>query len=444
MSIHTDDPKEKNKNQPRLDLIDKLLTHPVYGGLAFLLVMYLVFWCSHNSSIGLQSFLTTHLSEWASVNNVFQSQGIHWLGLISWGVWDGFKTVLTFIPNLITLFMLLQFLESSGFLSRVAQGLDQNFSKLGLEGRSLIPLLLGLGCNVPAVLSCRSIKNKQARFCTLLMLPFMACNARLAIFSVFAALFFPNQGNLVLWGLYVLGFSVALLTFWVLGGGDKNLNINQEKTIEKIEDLPVWQMPNLLILWRQALVKIKAFILKTSFVIIPISALIYILFHYEENLASSSLGIWAQKSSVLFAPLGFDAQYWPLILALLAGILAKEMVLSVLAGIYAGGLQQMLEILDPAVVLAFLVFTLLYMPCISVLAAIRKELNTAWAGFSFFWTTGLAYGLASLTYAFLSQNALLFSEAALATSFFVLITKKSLKNKVKLAKNIGTAVLISS
>lgn len=395
----------KNHSALVTKTLDRLLLHPVIGLVFFMTVMYTIFWCSHAAGLFFQecfSQIFQFLRDFPSLQVLQRALNLsghcpRLLWCVGLGAIEGCKTVLGFVPNLMVLFWLLQLLESTGFMARVSQTLEACLVRLGLEGRSFIPLLLGLGCNVPAIAACRNIQDPRKKLLTIQMLPFMACNARISIFSAFAALFFPQQGNLVLWSLYCLGFLVAGLTFWMLSPKAWDHRARVSETL-----LPPWQKPHLWFLFRTSFSKVKAFVLKIAVFIIPACTLMFALFQYGqiggEGIEETALAHFAKKMSFLFHPLGFGPSYWPLVLSLLVGILAKEMVLSCLGAIYGLGLNQMATNVDPSAVLAFLVFTLLYMPCVSVIASIARELNWRWACFSFVWSTALAYWLGAATY----------------------------------------------
>lgn len=376
--------EKKGKKQERTLRVDAVLTHKIFGIPIFLAILLLVFYltfagpgkwlsdgfsaCVNAAIRGLDAFLNR-----CSVN-----PAIH--ALLIEGMCRGVGAVLSFLPTIVLLFFLLSILEDSGYLARVAFVMDKLLQKIGLSGRSCVPLLLGFGCSVPAILATRTLATQRDRRMTILLIPFLSCSAKLPIYATFIAAFFPQNAPLVLLAMYVGGAAVGVLYSWVL----KKFVFSGEST-PFVMELPDYRLPGaqtvLLHVWEKA----RDFISKAFSVIFLSSILIWGLQSFDvrgllvSDPSQSLLAQIGKSITPLFAPLGFGD--WIPVTSLLTGLSAKEAVLSTLAVLTGMGessaLQAMLPmIFAPRSALSFLTFTLLYTPCFAAVAAARRELGS--------------------------------------------------------------------
>ncbi|MDY6891196.1 MAG: ferrous iron transport protein B [Pseudomonadota bacterium] len=339
------------------------------------------------------------------------AQGVEWLSaqVTQWlppsllrevlvdGVLAGVGGVLVFLPNVVLLFLFMELLEQSGYMARATFLVDQLLSRLGLHGKSLVPLVMGFGCNVPAIMATRSIEEPRARLITILINPFMSCSARLPVLLLLAGVFFPDHAGMVLFAVYGLGVLVALACAAVFA---RVLPAEHDETF--VMELPPWRMPG----WRSLLLHLwdrsRDFLRKVGTVILVGSILIWLLQTFPRGGEPLLLQL-GHALTPLFAPLGFG---WRETVALLSGFLAKEVIVATLAVAYhAGGddtiqLQQAIgQSLPASAGLAFMVYTLLYMPCLATLAVIRRETGRwLWAGVSLLLGLSLAWLFAWLTF----------------------------------------------
>ena len=375
---------EKEKKQERTWRVDAVLTHKIFGIPIFLAILLLVFYLTF---AGPGKWLSDGFSACVDaaihgldviLNQCNVNPAIH--ALLVEGVCRGVGAVLSFLPTIVLLFFLLSILEDSGYLARVAFVMDKLLQKIGLSGRSCVPLLLGFGCSVPAILATRTLASERDRRMTILLIPFLSCSAKLPIYATFIAAFFPRNAPLVLLGLYVGGATVGVLYSWVL----KKLVFRGEST-PFVMELPDYRLPGaqtvLLHVWEKA----RDFISKAFSVIFLSSILIWGLQSFDvrgllvSDPSQSLLARIGKSITPVFAPLGFGD--WIPVTALLTGLSAKEAVLSTLAVLTGTGeasaLQAMLPMLfAPRSALSFLTFTLLYTPCFAAVAAARRELGS--------------------------------------------------------------------
>jgi ferrous iron transport protein B len=336
-------------------------------------------------------------------------------------------------------------IEDSGYLSRAAFLMDSLMSRMGLDGRSFVMMLMGFGCNVPAIMSARTLEYKRDRILTVMMTPFMSCGARLAIFAVFAAAFFPQGGQNIVFLLYLTGITMAVLTGWLL-----QKTILQGESAPMVMELPPYHWPRLGYLIQQTWQRLKQFIIRAGRLIIPVCVLIGVLNGITLSAGTSLLAAMGQLFTPLFAPMGITPSNWPATVGLLTGILAKEVVIGSLNALYSQmghgahlsqtlhfwqGLQQaalsiphnLLQLpqtlINPVAAsapqqavqqgslgmmvqqfgskssaCAYMLFVLLYIPCVSTIAVTWRELGRAWASFSIAWNSLSAYALAVLFY----------------------------------------------
>ncbi|QQO07822.1 ferrous iron transport protein B [Breznakiella homolactica] len=374
----------KNPGRDRSTRADRLLTHRVWAIPIFLLMMLLIFWLTFGV-IGqpLSDALGSAL-EWLSIK---AGDGLSAIGVnpvvrsfITDGALTGIGTVLTFLPVIITLFFFLSLVEDSGYMARVAFVMDKPLRRLGLSGSSIVPMLLGFGCTVPAVMAARTLASERDRKMTILLTPFMSCSAKLPIYAAFTAAFFPRHSTLVMMALYVLGILIGIITAL----GFKHLSWFKGSPVPFVMELPNYRLPNirsvLLLLWEKA----RDFLRRAFTIIFLATMVVWLLrtFDIRFNLAadqeSSILASLASWTVPLFAPLGFG--YWQAAVALITGFMAKEAVVSTLAVLAGTSLDALPSALagmfSPLGAFSFLVFTLLYTPCVAAVAAVRRELKS--------------------------------------------------------------------
>lgn len=375
--------KGETRESIRSEKIDRVLTNKYLAIPVFLGVMMLIFWLTFGvigkllsdwMAIGIDALtvLTDHALAAAGVNAALHS-------LIIDGIFAGVGSVLSFLPIIVVLFFFLSVLEDSGYMARVAFVMDQLLRKIGLSGRSFVPMLIGFGCSVPAIMATRTLSSERDRKMTILLTPFMSCSAKLPVYSVFAAAFFPNNAALVMISLYVLGMVLAVLVGLVL----KKTAFHGEP-VPFVMELPAYRMPApktvLLHLWEKA----KDFLVRAFTVIFVATLVVWFLqtfdthFNMVTDSSQSLLAIIGRWIAPVFAPLGFGD--WRAVCALVTGFTAKEAVVStfaVLTGASGTALYPVLsQMFSPLSAYAFLVFTLLYTPCVAAIAAVGRELHS--------------------------------------------------------------------
>lgn len=373
-------PKE-SKEHVRSRKIDRILTGKYTAIPAFAGIMALVFWLTFNVIgawlSGALDMLITALTQ--AVDAALTSMNINEVlhSLIIDGIFEGVGSVLSFLPTIVTLFFFLSMLEDSGYMARVAFVMDKLLRKIGLSGRSIVPMLIGFGCTVPGVMASRTLSSERDRKMTILLTPFMSCSAKLPIYAFFTAAFFPKNGAVVMVGLYFIGIFMGILAALLL-----KKSLFRGEAVPFVMELPNYRMPGIKnvgqLLWEKA----RDFLQRAFSVIFIATILIWFLqsFNLHFNIVSDSKdSILASVAGVVapvFAPLGFGD--WRICVALITGFMAKESVvstLSVLVG--AGGVLQ--ELLTPWSAFSLLVFCLLYTPCVAAISAIRRELGGKWA-----------------------------------------------------------------
>ena len=369
-------PRE-SKERERSEAIDKILTGKYTAIPAFVLIMALVFYltCSviggnlqtlFEDGIGAFTNYMDHMFTIWHVNPVVHSLVIN-------GVFNGVGTVLTFLPIIVTLFFFLSILEDSGYMARIAFVMDKLLRKIGLSGRSIVPMLMGFGCSVPGVMSTRTLPSERDRKMTIMLIPFMSCTAKLPIYAFFTNAFFPKHAALVMVGLYFTGIVVGILTALVL----KNSYFKGE-AVPFVMELPNYRMPGaknvLELLWDKA----KDFMQRAFTVIFVATIVIWFLqtFNFQLNIVTNSkdsiLAVIAGAIAPIFKPQGFDD--WRIVTALISGFMAKESVVSTISVLF-GSIKAIQATLTSSSTLALLVFCLLYTPCVAAIASIKRELG---------------------------------------------------------------------
>lgn len=377
--------------------IDDVVLHKIWGPIIFLMVMYVMFNCAINIG-GLLQIGFARVAESIFVDCL--QYVLSSIGLTAWltkflaeGIGRGISITLTFIPVLSAMFFCLAFLESSGYMTRAAFIADRMMSFLGLSGKAFVPMIVGFGCNVPAVMGARILANKRERILTIMMLPFMSCSARLAIYAIFVAAFFPIGGQNVIFSLYLIGIFVAIITGLVLRN-----TMSEPAASMGLMEMPEYRWPVFSALLRQVWHRLKGFLVKSGILIVALSVII-------NGVGNEILASVGKFLTPMFAPMGIQASNWPATVGLFTGLIAKEAVVGTLNAFYLTQESMLQAFGSAAAAYAYLLFTLLYFPCVSVVAVISKELNFKWALFSVIWATGLAYIIASLFYQIATLNS---------------------------------------
>ena len=363
-----------HKRSVQLDrvLTGKYTALPVFFGVMFL-IFYLTF---HVIGQKLSDWLDAGIGHFTdAVSAALSVYGINPTvhSLIIDGVFAGVGGVVAFLPIIVTLFFFLSLLEDTGYMARVAFVMDKLLRKLGLSGRSIVPLLIGFGCSVPAIMATRTLPSKRDRTMTILLTPYMSCSAKIPIYAFFTAAFFPDHGALVIISLYALGIFIGILAALAM-----NKTAFRGESVPFVLELPNYRLPSLkntaLLLWDKA----KDFLDRAFTVIFLATVIVWFLQHFDTRLnvvsdsAQSLLALIGRQLSPVFAPLGFAD--WRCATALLTGLIAKESVVSTLTVLLGGAAVTALFTTRSAV--SFLVFTLLYTPCAAAVATMRQELNS--------------------------------------------------------------------
>ncbi len=369
----------QSREHVRSERIDRVLTGKWTAIPIFLGVMLLVFYLTFNV-IGayLSDVLALGIDAvTAAVDRALTAYGLNPVvhSLIIDGIFQGVGSVLSFLPIIVTLFFFLSILEDTGYMARVAFVMDKLLRKIGLSGKSIVPMLIGFGCTVPAVMATRTLSSERDRTMTILLTPFMSCSAKIPIYGFFTAAFFPHHGALVMIGLYVFGILMGIVSALVLGR-----TAFRGKPMPFVMELPNYRFPSpksvALLLWEKA----KDFLQRAFTVIFLATIVIWFLQSFDTRInvvadsAQSLLADFGQLLAPLFRPLGFGD--WRCATALLSGFIAKESVVSTLEILLGSSALSTLFTTQTAV--SFLVFTLLYTPCVAAVAAIRREVGTTW------------------------------------------------------------------
>ena len=389
-------PRE-SKERVRSEKIDKILTGKYTAIPCFIGIMVLVFYLTFNV-IGafLQGILEMGIDQLSrmaeagllalNVNDAIRS-------LVIDGIFTGVGSVLSFLPIIVTLFFFLSMMEDSGYIARVAFVMDKLLRKIGLSGRSIVPMLIGFGCTVPAVMATRTLTSERDRKMTILLTPFMSCTAKLPINAFFGSTFFPGKGGLIMSGLYVLGIVVGILIAFLYRG-----TLFKGEPVPFVMELPNYRLPGAKnvaqLLWEKA----KDFLQKAFTVILMATIVVWFLQSFDlhlnlvENSADSILAMIAGALVPILRPLGLGD--WRICTALISGFMAKESVVSTLEVLFGGGIASVLTPLSAGVLL---VFSLLYTPCVAAVASVKRELGAKWAVGMVFWQCLIAWVVAIIT-----------------------------------------------
>lgn len=397
---------QETREQIRSERIDRILTHKYFGIPIFLGIMLLIFWLTFSVLGGpLQGVLEVVIQKAIDQAAIWmEDAGVNpsLKGLVVDGILGGVGSVLSFLPLIVILFFFLSLLEDSGYMARVAFVMDKLLHKIGLSGRSFVPMLIGFGCSVPAIMATRTLSSERDRKITIAITPFMSCSAKLPIYGMITVAFFPNHTAVVMISIYCIGILVAIISALLL-----KCTVLRGDPVPFVMELPAYRIPTgknvLLQMWDKA----KDFLKKAFTVILLASIAIWFLqsFDLGMNLVTdSSQSILAQLGSFIapvFQPLGFGD--WRTSTAIITGVTAKESVVStlkVILGATSGDLSEALNtLLTPLSAFSFLVFTVLYMPCVAAFAATKRELGSLRAAVvTSFCQTAMAYVVALLIY----------------------------------------------
>ncbi len=390
-------PRE-SRERLRSERIDRVLTGKYTAIPCFLGIMVLVFYLTFNVvGAWLQDLLAAGIDALAAAADtwltaVHVNPAIH--SLVIDGIFTGVGSVLSFLPIIVTLFFFLSMMEDSGYIARVAFVMDKLLRKIGLSGKSIVPMLIGFGCTVPAVMSTRTLTSERDRKMTILLTPFMSCTAKLPIYAFFVSAFFPGRGGLIMAGLYILGILIGILAALVY-----KETLFRGEPIPFVMELPNYRLPGLKnvtqLLWEKA----KDFLQRAFSIILIATVAVWFLQSFDLHLnmvsdsAHSILAVVSGAIAPLFAPLGLGD--WRICTALICGVMAKESVVSTLEVLFGGSITAALS---PLAAACLLVFSLLYTPCVAAIASIKRELGARWAVAVVVWQCVLAWAAASIVH----------------------------------------------
>lgn len=456
--VHSVQKKRSDASEHFTAKLDRIVLHRFWAFPIFFAVMYVMFLFAINVGGAFQDFFDITTDTVFVQGTAWILQQLHipgWvIALMANGIGKGINTTLTFIPVIAAMFFFLSLLEVSGYMARAAFVVDKAMRKLGLPGKSFVPMIVGFGCNVPAIMAARTLDSERDRILTVLMSPFMSCSARLAIYAVFVAAFFPTGGQNIVFSLYLIGILMAVFTGFVLR---KRLLPGQASPL--ILELPSYHKPSLKRLCKETITRLRHFIFRAGKLIIPVSVILGGLnaltmhggVHAGAGSGDSVLSWLGQCLTPIFSPMGIHQDNWPATVGLLTGMLAKEVVVGSLNSLYTnmGDLTQNISttfdfwgslylalasipqnlshlgeaLFNPILAsapsgeisksmygamyqhfdgqvgaYAYLLFILLYIPCASTMAAIRQEASRNWMWFSIAWSSLMAYSAAVIFY----------------------------------------------
>lgn len=402
----------KQRQDMFTERVDKVLTSKIWGIPVFLGIMAVVFFLTFTVGDFIKGYFELGIDfiSNAATSGLAAINADAWVtSLVVDGIIAGVGTIITFLPNILILFLCLALLEDSGYMSRVAYVMEGVMSKLGLSGKAFIPMLLGFGCTVPAIMASRALENKRDRYKVMLVTPFMSCNARLTIYILFAEMFFGDNAMIVAYSMYLIGIVVAIIVSAVIHLIDRKKSENY-----LIIELPEYKMPDARTVGIYVWEKVKDYLGKAGSTIFIATIVIWLLLNFGPSGftqdMSDSFGAWIGKWLVpVFAPIGLG--FWQIAVALIAGISAKEVVVSscaVLFGIVNASSDAGMAAFSSALqgigfgelnAFCLMVFCLLYIPCAAALATIRKESNSwAWMGFTALFQLVVAWVVTFIVY----------------------------------------------
>lgn len=392
--------EKEDKRETISEKLDKYVLHPVFAYPIFLGIMVLMFeltfsWVGQPLSDFLDSVLNDSILPYLS--HILENSSPWFSSLIVDGIVSGVGGIIVLLPIILVLFICITILEDSGYMSRVAFMMDKLMRKMGLSGKAFIPMIIGFGCTVPAVMTARTLESEKDRKLTALLVPFMSCNARLPVYTVFASVFFTNHRGLVVGSLYAGGVLVAFLLGMLL----KSTYFKKDEE-PFILEVPEYKMPTFKSVYKQTVDKASSFLKKAGTVIFAMSVVVWFLSNFNfngmvEEVNESILASIGNVIAPIFAPLGFGN--WQSAVSLLSGLLAKESVLASMEIIFAGDLSSVLPMhFSTLSAYSFLVFVLLYTPCISVLGTMKKEYGGKFTIMSVLFQLIVAWSVAFLVF----------------------------------------------
>ncbi|MFA7181932.1 MAG: ferrous iron transport protein B [Bacteroidales bacterium] len=395
--------KEPAPAHGKVRTLDDLFTHKIWGFPIFIFFMWLMFQATFAIGQYPMNWIESGVSTLGSLISRSLNEG-PLRDLLVDGIIAGVGGVIVFLPNILILFFFISLMEDSGYMARAAFIMDKLMHKIGLHGKSFIPLIMGFGCNVPAIMATRTLENRTDRLLTMIITPFMSCSARLPVYVLLISAFFPNHRGLVLFSLYLTGILLAVAVALVM----KKIAFSK-KEVPFVMELPPYRIPTLkntgLHMWHKA----QQYLRKMGTVILVASIIIWALGYFPRDASGSRdyasreqsyIGKLGHAIEPIIRPLGFD---WKMGVSILSGLAAKEIVVSTMGVLYNGGAGndnndgslisnlRNQESFTPLVALCFMLFVLIYFPCIAVIAAIKKESSWKWALFTMAYTTGLAW-----------------------------------------------------
>lgn len=381
-----------DRQQTRLERIDKVLTNPWLGFPIMMAILYFVFWCTFTLGAYPQDWIELGIDRLCELCHASMREG--WLSsLFIDGILKGVGAVLAFLPNIIILFFFISIMEDSGYMAREAFIMDTIMHRVGLHGRSFVPMLMGFGCNVPAIMAARDIKNPKDRVLTMLMVPFMSCSARLPVYMLFVDTFFERYKALVMISMYAIGISLSVVFAFIM----KRTRWFKQDNDDSVNELPEFRLPKVRTTAAHIWERVADYLQKICTVILWASIIIWALEYFPtqnlEDLEHSYLAAIGQFVSPLMEPLGFD---WKMSVCLLTGLPAKEAIVSTLAILYGGDLSS--ACFTPLTAFTFMLFVLLYFPCVATIATLRREAGRRWAWFTVFQSLFLAWFISFAVY----------------------------------------------
>lgn len=399
------------------DRADRILTHPFWGIPVFFGIMALVFFFTFTVGDFLKEYFQEGLNWFSQFTLIFLqdlrvSNGV--VSLVVDGIVAGVGGILTFLPNIIILFLVLAVLEDSGYMSRVAYVMNETMGMVGLSGKAFLPMLLGFGCTVPAVMATRALESQKDRRRTILITPFMSCSARLPVYVLFSEMFFPERALFVAYSLYIVGLLAAILVAYVL----YKTSVQRYEDILLIE-LPEYRMPNARTVWIYVWDKVKDYLTKAGTTIFTASVVLWVILNigpsgFVNQASESFAAMFGHMAAPILKPAGLGS--WQIVVALVSGISAKEVVVSSFSVLYgisninsAAGMSQLSAILGSANfgsvnAYALMIFCLLYTPCLASIATIKRETRSwSFTGTVVLFQLGLAWLSAVLVFQFGSR-----------------------------------------
>lgn len=404
-------PAREKKKHTITDKIDAIVTNRWLAFPIFVLLLYIMFEATFRIGQYPMQWIEWLVEKFGEFVATSMPEGML-KDLVVDGIIGGVGSVLVFLPNILILYLFISLLEDSGYMARAAFIMDKLMHKIGLHGKSFIPMIMGFGCNVPAVMATRTIENRKSRLITMLIIPMMSCAGRLPVYILVAGAFFPHNGSLVMLGLYALGVIMAIISAKVMGRFMKDDNL------PFVMELPPYRVPTSKSIFRHTWEKGKQYLHKMAGIILIASIIIWFLGYFPhhdrytnpaEQQENSYIGMIGKAIEPVLEPLGFD---WKMGVGILSGVAAKELVVSTMGVLYSGeadtledmGGETMLQkalsaTVSPAAALAFLVFILLYFPCIATFVAIKQESGGwKWAIYSAVYTIILAWIVSFIVY----------------------------------------------